>query len=212
MSFAMLISLVALTPAEKRRLWLFKLECISLILLMVRVICQGLVFSKTIYGRFLFNLVLDWSWVTTSDGVPVGFAAFTPWVLEVSVFCCLYIQAKAIVSAERPTTRRAILASLTTFYVIAFGFKGYYYVVALIQAYKPGTPNPLNTLTKAGTWLMTVAIALFSLVFSVNVYRVIRMRINMGLRRTDTLNVLFMVSVQSMIIPGMLHPCISHRL
>ena len=197
----MLVTLLALTPPGKRRLPLFILECVSLALICIRMICTQLVLTTTIWGTPIMYFVGDFSWVTAHDEVALGFASALPWVIEFTVFLCLGIQAQTILSAVDSKTRRSVLGVLLVVFLFGFGARSYYYAESIKQAIYPDTPNVPKRIMELDTWASSTSVMLFSGVFAWNVYLTIKSRARMGLQRTDALRILLIVSLESMIIP-----------
>ena len=197
----MLINLIALTPYGKRRLPLFILECVSLVLICIRELSRVLVLTNTVFGEPLMSLYWNNSWIKPRDEIPLAIASICPWITLVTVFASLFIQARAILSAVKPKTRGIIMTILLVAFVVCFVSRSWYYYLALRQTLHPDTGADSLRVRIIETWIFFATMALFSGVFAWNVFLTLKARIGMGLRRSDALEVLLIVSLESMVIP-----------
>lgn len=197
----MLIVLIALTPGRKRRLPLFILECVSLVLICIREISRSLVLTSTVFGEPLMSFYWNNSWIKPRDEIPLAIASICPWITLATVFACLFIQARAILSAVKPRTRGIIMIALIVAFLVCFVCRSWYYYLALRQTLHPNTGIDSLHVRIIETWIFFATMALFSGVFAWNVFLTLKARIDMGLRRSDALEILLIVSLESMIIP-----------
>ena len=209
--FMTLIQVLALTPSSKRGLPLFTFSL------------AAIVFELTRY--FLYMLLYTWSgWISsyaiiTGDEVGAHYSRGTQSMYIISqivapisylfIQFCLFIQAKAVLSAIQITHRllhTTIMTFLIALGVVSLGWRIFIVVTDIWQSLDYyHWDAPWASLTADA--LYAASLGSWSLVFTIQVGIILYRRARLGgkLQRTEALNILMLTAIESMILPSKHH-------
>ena len=200
-SLILLIVLLLLTRPEKRRAPVFVLNCISLVVNIVRILLFILYFTSPfvdIYASF----GQDYSHVPSSAyGTQVAAAVLTLVLLAI-VEASLCLQVSVVLVTLRRIYRRVILgfsvlvASLAITIRLAYCVENIKAILSLVPS---GT---LQWMAEANNICTTISICWFCVVFCAKLGMSIRQRRRLGVGQWGPTQIIFIMGCQTLLIPG----------
>ncbi|KAI9371307.1 fungal pheromone mating factor STE2 GPCR-domain-containing protein [Aspergillus egyptiacus] len=200
-SIILLVILLLLTKPEKRRSYVFCLNCVALLLNIARLICQAVMFTSAWMNPYAV-LAVDYSRVPVSayanSVIGVVFTSILLLVVEIS----LVNQVRAVCANLKRNYRRVLLSVSIVIAVIPVAFRFWFSAENIKLIVKAGNPNPWNGLESATNILLTVSIFYFCAVFVTKLGFAIRLRSKLGLTDFGPTKVVFIMGCQTLVIPA----------
>jgi pheromone alpha factor receptor len=200
-SIVTLAILLLLTRAEKRRSAIFWLNASALLLNIARLVCGVLFFTSGFFEAYQF-FSGDFSNIRVSDYATSVLAGVWLAFLEICIECSLVLQTMVICSNMRDLHKRLMFALSFLVAIIPIGFRMAQMVENSIFIVAGENFGPFIWLQSANTILITISICFFSAVFVIKLGYTIRRRNQLGIRQFGPMQAIFIMSCQTMIIPG----------
>jgi pheromone alpha factor receptor len=195
------IVLLLLTDAKKLRRPIMLLNAVTLILFCIRSLAALAVGLTPYYiniGEFFLGAVAQYDVNVNAGGVVT--VLIQP-VLYATIMASLILQVRVVFGPE-PRVRFLVTIFLSAYAAVLTAFQITYAVYVMIYLVKmlPVSEEPawLYPLTKI---LLLVFLGISSLIFLYKLAMTIRMRRRLGLTRFGPLQILFIMSVQCLVIP-----------
>lgn len=201
-SLMLLMTLLLLTKAEKRRSSIFLLNAACLLTNGIRC----LLFCTWITGNFnnpYSVMSQDWDRLTARDFATYITIDIFGIVVTALVFISLSVQVWTVCVTTPPLRRKIIMAVTTSIACVSFGFRvaAVYYNTKLTLAFE-GNDSVQNLMSTSYT-LQVVAIWLFSCIFTFKLGHAILQRRRLNMPQFGPMQIVFIMGLQTMIVPGM---------
>lgn len=195
------ILLFLLTRAKKRRSIVFCLNIAALLLNVFRIVFQILFYTGAWFEAYAY-FSGDISRVSQSDFATSILAAVMTAIVELVMEISLVIQT-AVVSTNMPVVYKTILLGLSCLVAVTtIGFRMAEMVVNSIAIVNNESSVSDVWVQKADTVLITVSVCFFSAVFMGKLGYTIHRRKQLGVRQFGPMQVIFIMSCQTMVVPG----------
>jgi pheromone alpha factor receptor len=195
------VMLLLLTRPQKRRSAVFVLNLATLCLNIARLVCDILYFTGAFFETYAY-FSGDFARVKPSDYANSILAMVFLSLLEICIQCSLILQTMAI-CAHLPTLQKRLFLILST--MVAIVPTGFRMAEMALNAKCTIENLPFTEyiwLEKANTIIMTVSICFFSAIFTYKLAFSIYRRRQLGIRQFGPMQALFIMSCQTMIVPG----------
>jgi pheromone alpha factor receptor len=195
------VMLLLLTRPQKRRSAVFVLNLATLCLNIARLVCDILYFTGAFFETYAY-FSGDFARVKPSDYANSILAMVFLSLLEICIQCSLILQTMAI-CAHLPTLQKRLFLILST--MVAIVPTGFRMAEMALNAKCTIENLPFTEyiwLEKANTIIMTVSICFFSAIFMYKLAFSIYRRRQLGIRQFGPMQALFIMSCQTMIVPG----------
>lgn len=200
-SVVTLVMLLLLTRAQKRRSVVFILNVTALCLTIPRLVCDVLFFTGAFFEAYAF-FSGDYARVGPSDYATSILAMVLEALVVIVILCSLFMQTMAI-CANLSTLKKSIFLGLSA--LIAAVTTGFRLAQMVLNAQYTMQKLPFTDyiwLEKANTIIMTLSICFFSTIFMYKLAFSIYRRRQLGIRQFGPMQALFIMSCQTMIVPG----------
>lgn len=201
-SFVLAIVLALVTAPDKRRSIVFILNTSALLLNFARMLCMALYFTlewSEVYTYFSF----DYSRIPTSAYANSVIATVFSTLLIICVEISLLVQTQAVCSTLRELHRRILLAVSIMIALVPIGFRLGLMVMNAKYIVLSKSFTPFIWLQSATNITITISICFFSFIFIAKLGYAIQTRRSLGLRGFGAMQVIFIMSCQTMTVPGM---------
>jgi pheromone alpha factor receptor len=195
------VLLFLLTRAKKRRSPVFCLNTIALLLNIIRLACQILFYTSAWFETYAF-FSGDMSRVTKGDYATSILAALMTGLVELVMEVSLVVQTMVVSTNMATVYKTTLLASSSLIAAATIGFRMAEMIFNIIAIVEERTPAPYIWLQQADTILITISICFFSAVFMAKLGYTIYRRKQLGVHQFGPMQVIFIMSCQTMILPG----------
>jgi pheromone alpha factor receptor len=198
----MLIALLVLTKRDKRRSPIFLLNMVALLLTAIRQLLVTVYLTGPFQHPYAV-VAMDFDRVTGIDysnsiAVPV-LTTITLGIILVS----LLMQVNVVAATMQPSHRIILLCICSTFALAAIGFQFAFMVVNCRNIIALAPYNDTTERLQQETYGSMVATLLIcTLIFTVKLGLAIQKRRKLGLRRFGPMQVIFIMGVQTLIVPS----------
>jgi pheromone alpha factor receptor len=198
----MLIAVLVLTKRDKRRSPIFFLNVVALLLTAIRQLLVTIYLTGPFQHPYAV-VAVDFDRVTGIDfsnsiAVPV-LTTITLGVILVS----LLMQVNVVAATMHRNHRVILLCICSAFALVAMGFQFAFMVVNCRNIIALTPYNDATEKLQQETYgSMVATLVLFTLIFTVKLGFAIQKRRKLGLRRFGPMQVIFIMGVQTLIIPG----------
>lgn len=202
-SIILLLVLVLLTRADRRRSAVFLLNCFALLFNVIRLVCQ-IVYFTTDFTELYRYFAHDYA-----SGISAGAYAASVlgvvliWFLLVCVLASLILQVQVVCSTFRIIYRRLLLGTSVVIALVPVGFRFGYVVQASRRIVDAKHSYSVQWLESATNISFTINICYFCVVFVTKLGYAIKQRKRLGVRDFGPMKVIFIMGCQTMFIPGM---------
>lgn len=196
-----LIVLLMLTQPGKRHSPVFILNTSALTSNIVWLV-TSLVFFSTQWFE-IYNIATG----DFSDIPPSAYAnGVIQCISENIMFACIYgslvLQSNVIFTGARDLYRWIVLALTLTVSLVSYGFHLAQWVINMEDIMSTQPNDNFEWLENINTIMITVTICVFSAIFIVKLAYAIRRRRRLGVKRFGPMQAIFIMSCQTMILPG----------
>lgn len=200
-SVIVLFLVALLTAPEKRRTAVFSLNAAALFCSVVRMLCMSIYFTTMFSEAYTF-FSGDFSGVPTSAYANSILGVCMTTILLICVELSLLVQTHAICSTLRALYRRAILAFSLIVALLTIGFRLGMTVENCKSIAGASNFGPFVWIQSANNIIMTASVFYFSAIFVAKLGYAIYSRKKLGMKGFGAMQVIFIMSCQSMIVPG----------
>lgn len=197
-----LILLVALlTPPDKRRSPVFILNSSALVMNAARLLCMSIYFT-TAFSEVYTYFSGDFSKVPTSAYADSILGVVCSLLLVICIEASLIIQTQVVCTTLTDFQRQVLLAVSFIFASVPIGFR---FALTIENAKYIALAEDFSRfiwLQSAANIALTISVCFFSIVFVTKLGFAIHSRRRLGLTRFGAMQVIFVMSCQTMTIPG----------
>jgi pheromone alpha factor receptor len=202
----LLVILLLLTKSEKRRSYVFCLNCLALLLNFARLLCQIIFFTSPFTHPYAY-FSGDYSRVPDSAYANSIFSVIFYSVLLTLIEASLVLQVQAVCVNLRRLYRHALLGLSIVVALIPLAFRYWYAVENIKSIIGAVTTQPVNFIESISQISITVSICCFCAVFVTKLAFAIRLRRKLGITDFGPMKVIFIMGCQTMVIPGTFFNC-----
>ncbi|KAF1945965.1 hypothetical protein EJ02DRAFT_419050 [Clathrospora elynae] len=200
-SAMLLLVLLLLTKAEKRRSFIFLTNAFCLFANTIRCILLSCYLTGNLWNPYA-QLAGDYSGVTDSDlSTNIAARIFTLLVM-MTVFVSLTVQVWTVCITTAPLQRGIIMATTTTMACIASGFRVAVIVYGIEELLTLQRSANVDDVTSMAYIVQAVAIWLFSCVFTWKLGHAIIQRRRLRMPQFGPMQIVFIMGCQTMFIPA----------
>lgn len=200
-SVVVLVILLLLTKAEKRRSALFALNTSALVLNIIRIFCEALYFTSDFFRVYPF-FTGDFSGVPVSAYAAQILAVVLGFLLVVCIQVSLVLQTTVVCTNLSDTYRRIVLGVSVGVALVPVGFRLGMAVENAKAIAARASFGAFLWLQKANTVLLTISICFFCAVFVLKLGYTIWKRKQLGIAQFGPVQAIFIMGCQTMIVPG----------
>ncbi|KAI9890634.1 MAG: hypothetical protein M1814_003832 [Vezdaea aestivalis] len=204
-SIILLVVVILLTRSEKRCSPVFILNCLSLALCFIRSILHALFYTSGFSGLYAF-FGNDYSRVPREAYATQVAAGIMTLLVLVTIELSLAVQTQVVTTTVAPASRLGLAIISTIFVCQAIGFRLALTIInskAILSAQSFLNYQWLALATQVTT---TLSICFFCFVFAAKLGYALRQRYKLGLRQFGPMQIIFIMGLQTMILPGTLAP------
>lgn len=207
-SIILLVVLILLTRAGKRRSAVFILNTLALFFNVIRLICQIVYFTSPFTETWRV-FARDYSGIPASAYAASILGVILLFFVLVCVESSLVLQVQVVCSTLPSIYRRLLLGASVVVALVPLGLRlGYVVEASNYIAHATGTV-PIQWLESATNIAITISICFFCVVFVAKLGYAIKQRKRLGVREFGPMKVIFIMGCQTLVIPGKKHrPCI----
>jgi pheromone alpha factor receptor len=200
-SLSLLLVLLLLTRASKRKSFIFLINALSLTANTIRCILLSCYVTSTLLNPYA-QLSSDFSRVTRGD-LAVSTAANTFTLLvTILVMVSLSMQVWVVCITTAPIHRYIIMGTTTTMALIATGYKAAFVILNIKQTLNLQNVIPYKEIVFRSYITQAVAIWLFSSIFTYKLGYAIIQRRKLKMPQFGPMQIVFIMGCQTMLIPG----------
>lgn len=198
----LLVVLLLLTPAEKKKSALFVVNCLSLVFLMFRAILET-IYPLTDLGKIYWLMSGNFHELPLSTRIVPMLSSASPLILYTSIQVSLILQVRSVFSSDHKHRNIATwacsllaLASFATWFVQTVLMLRF---IAYPLYWEP--PNPKIIIAARSLFAFSICVA--SLIFTAKLGLAIRERKILKLQKFGPIQVIFIMGINTLFIPGM---------
>ncbi|PGH08321.1 hypothetical protein AJ79_06008 [Helicocarpus griseus UAMH5409] len=200
-SIIALAVVVSLSRWEKRRMPVFFLNTFALAVNIARITLL-MTYRTTHWVHPYSRFSGDFARMSAKDYARSVLGTIISWILLATVEISLLIQTQ-ILCANLPKLQRLTLLAVSSMVaLVAIGFRFGYMVVNCIQIMKASSMANYVWFSKATHTTLTISMFYFSVIFVIKLGYALVTRRRLGMTRFGALQVMFIMSCQTMIIPA----------
>lgn len=203
-SFILLLVLLLLTKAEKRKSFVFIINTLCLCANTVRCVLFCCYLTGSLWHPYS-QLSVDWSRVKHSDVATIVAANTMTLLVTTLIMISLSTQVWTVCVTTMPLPKYIIMAVTTTIAAIALGYKAAFMILLNKQALAFRDMQKYENVIAISYVLQSVSIWLFSCVFTYKLGYAIVQRHRLKMPQFGPMQIVFIMGFQTMIIPGK-HP------
>ena len=201
-ALAVLIVLAMLTKAEKRRLPVFILNTLALLLTVIDQILYCLYYTGPWYNPYAY-LSGDYSFVPHSSKAISAAAEILAFFVELCLESSLVLQVYVVCATLHRVKRAAVMMITAIVALLAIGFRLAQVILNVKINIIEEKPNlDIAWVAKARDITLTVSICFFSAIFCLKLGWAMRQRRLLGLQQFGPMQIIFIGGTQTLIIPG----------
>ncbi|KAF1849448.1 uncharacterized protein K460DRAFT_404672 [Cucurbitaria berberidis CBS 394.84] len=200
-SFLLLLVLLLLTRAEKRKSFIFLINALCLTANTIRCTLLCCFLTGSMWHPYT-QLSGDWSRVTTSDLATVVAANALTLLVATLVMISLSLQVWVVCVTTMPLQRYIIMAITSSMACIALGYKAAVVIYNIKQALLFQSIEPYKELVSVSYVVQAVSIWLFSCVFTYKLGYAIIQRRRLKMPQFGPMQIVFIMGCQTMLIPA----------
>ncbi|OQD89386.1 hypothetical protein PENANT_c002G08818 [Penicillium antarcticum] len=200
-SIVLLIILLLLTHADKRKSSVFILNGLALFFNSMRLLFQVIHFStkfEEVYPYFSY----DYSAVPASAYAISIMATVFQTLVVISIQASLVLQTNVICSTVRRRYRRPLLGLSILVALLVIGFRCAWMVENSIAIFKVMYMESIWWIESATNVTLTVSICFFCVIFVTKLGFAIKQRRQLGVREFGPMKIIFIMGCQTMIVPA----------
>jgi pheromone alpha factor receptor len=195
------VLLCLLTRSKKRSSIVFCLNVAALLLNMFRLICQVLIYTSAWFETYAY-FTGDISHVTRGDFTNSVLVSVMDALLQIVMEASLVTQTKVVSTNMSRWHKAAILAVSIGLAVSSIGFRMAQMVLESILIVENKPFDEYIWLQKVNTVLTATSIIYFSIVLICKLGYTIYRRKQLGVHQFNPMQIIFIMSCQTMIVPG----------
>lgn len=200
-SFLLLLVLLLLTKAGRRKSFIFIINTLCLTTNIIRCILACCYLTGSMWHPYS-QLSGDRSRVVTSDLATTAATSTMTLLVSTLIMVSLSIQVWVVCVTTVPMQRYVIMAITTTMACIALGYKAAFVIYNIKNVLKLETMEQHANLIAVSYALQAVSIWLFSCVFTYKLGHAIVQRRRLKMPQFGPMQIVFIMGCQTMIIPG----------
>lgn len=201
-SVILLLVLLLLTRREKRRSSIFIMNVMCLVLNAIRSILQC-VYLTTSYLNPYATMSGDYSRVTAADQANTIASNTILLLLIICIMISLSLQVWTVCITTKPLGRWIIMGTTTVMALIAIGFRFAVVVISNIYTLQNRGMGKNNNLVTNMQITQAIAVWLYCLAFTFKLGHALIQRRRLRLTQFGPMQIIFIMGLQTMIIPGM---------
>jgi pheromone alpha factor receptor len=202
-SWLMLVAVVLLTKADKRRVPIFIFNVLALLINSIRGILHGIYISGPFQNLYAL-LTNDWIHITASNkAVSIADATLGLCVLIV-IECSLLTQIWVVLATASRLQRTCIMAicAVVGLAAVSVEFAAVVINCQFIMALKSVNTPAFNNLILTDYIMCTVSVSFFCLIFLVKLGNAVLQRRRLGFKSFGPMQIIFIMAAQTMLIPS----------
>jgi len=203
-SLMLLLVLLLLTKAAKRKSFIFIVNGLCLFANLIRCILLSCFFTGTLWNPYT-QLSGDWSRVASSDVATVVASNVFTLLVAALVMLSLSLQVRVVCITTRPLERYIIMTITSIMACINLGYKTAVIVYNIKQNLVFQDMGPYQTLLSTSYVIQAVTIWVFSCVFTYKLGYAIIQRRRLKMPQFGPMQIVFIMGCQTMLVPGMFH-------
>lgn len=200
-SFILLLVLLLLTRAEKRRSFIFVVNALCLTTNTIRCILLSCYLTGNMWHPYA-QASGDWSRVTTTDLATSAAANTMNLLVATLIYISLTLQVWVVCVTTIPIQRYIIMGVTSSMACIALGYKAAAQIYNIKQTLIYQTMEPYLGVMAISYVLQSVSIWLFSCVFTYKLGYAIIQRRRLKMPQFGPMQIVFIMGCQTMVIPG----------
>ena len=202
-ALAILLVLLILTKNDKRRLPVFILNTLALILTFVDQILYCLYYTGPWYNPYAY-LSGDYTFVPQSSKSVSAAAEILAFFVEVCLEASLVLQVYVVCVTMQRSRKAMVMAVSSLVAILAIGFRFAQVVLNVKINIIEETLNPsVAWVAKARDITLAISICFFSIIFCMKLGWAMYQRRLLGMNQFGPMQVIFIGGTQTLIIPGM---------
>ncbi|KAJ0423625.1 fungal pheromone mating factor STE2 GPCR-domain-containing protein [Aspergillus carlsbadensis] len=200
-TIVLLVILLLLTKSEKRRSYVFCLNCLALLLNFARLLCQIIFFTSPFVHPYAY-FSGDYAHVPDSAYANSVLSVIFYSILLTLIEASLVLQVQAVCINLRRRYRHTLLGLSIIIALIPIAFRYWYAVENIKSILGAVTTQPVNWIESISQITITVSICCFCAVFVTKLAFAIRLRRKLGITDFGPMKVIFIMGCQTMVIPA----------
>jgi pheromone alpha factor receptor len=201
-SLLLLLVLILLTRASKRKSFIFLINAFCLIANTIRCILLSCYVTSTMLNSYS-QLANDYSRVTRGDLATSTAANLFSLLVTILVMVSLSLQVWVVCITTPPIQRYFIMGTTSLMACVATGYKAALVILNIKQTLNLQSLESYNNVTIASYITQAVAITLFSCVFTYKLGYAIVQRRKLNMPQFGPMQIVFIMGCQTMLIPGL---------
>jgi len=200
-SFLLLLVLLLLTRAEKRKSSIFVVNALCLTSNTIRCVLLSCYVTSTWLNPYS-QLLNDFSNVTAGDTTTMVAASVFTLIVTILVMLSLSLQVWVVCITTVPVQRFVIMGATTLMALIATGYKFAFAVLSIKQSLAHQDMGKYAHVTFTSYITQAVSIWLFSCVFTYKLGYAILQRRKLKMKQFGPMQIVFIMGCQTLVIPG----------
>jgi pheromone alpha factor receptor len=197
----LLITMIMLTGKDKRRSPIFIFNTLSLLLHLASSILFTLYFTGPLYHPYAL-FTGDYSRTPRSALNVSAATSVLTWLTHVTIAASLLLQTKVVLVVAAKRERVMLMVGAVCFVVLFVGFNFALNVAQIVTSYRLEPSTAFAWMSTASQAIMTVAIIYFCSIFVAKLAIAIRRRHRLGINNFGPMQIILIMSCQTLIIPG----------
>lgn len=200
-----LVALILLTKPDKRRSPIFVLNLLALVFNLVRTVL-GALYSTSPFQNPYAVIANDWRYITGSDKANSIAVPVMKVLLLVCIELSLLLQIHVVMATRTRTQRLAVLFTCSTVGLLAVGFSFAVMVVnaRMIMNLQSGWGESFQDMVHGSNITIIISLSLFTAVFVGKLGFAMWQRRRLGMNKFGPMQVVFIMGIQTMIVPSRL--------
>ncbi|KAJ4376215.1 pheromone alpha factor receptor [Neocucurbitaria cava] len=200
-SFMLLLVLLVISRAEKRKSFIFLINALCLTANTIRCTVFCTFVTSSLWNPYSQSSG-DWSRISTSDLATRVAADVLTLLVATLVMISLCLQVWVVCVTTMPRQRYAIMAVTSSMACIALGYKAAAVIYDIKQLLVFQTMDPYKDLLSVSYIVQAISIWLFSCVFTYKLGYAINQRRRLKMRGFGPMHIVFIMGCQTMLIPA----------
>jgi pheromone alpha factor receptor len=197
----LLLVLLLLTRAEKRKSSIFLVNAICLITNAIRCVLLSCYVTSSLFDPYS-QITGDFSRVTKADMTTSVAANVFTLVVTVLILVSLSTQVWVVCITTPPFQRYIIMGTTTVVALVAIGYKAAFVILNIMQTLTYMNLNPYKYVVLHSYITQAVAIWYFSVVFTYKLGCAIIQRRKLNMPQFGPMQIVFIMGCQTMLVPG----------
>jgi pheromone alpha factor receptor len=205
----LLLVLMLLTRAEKRRSSIFLVNAFCLVTNAIRCILLSCYVTSSLFDPYS-QITGDFSRVTKADMATTVAANVFTLIVTILILVSLSTQVWVVCITTPPCQRYIIMGTTTVVALVAIGYKAAFVILNIMQTLTFMNLEPYMYVVLHSYITQAVAIWYFSVIFTYKLGYAIIQRRKLNMPQFGPMQILFIMGCQTMLVPGTLTPLYDH--